>query len=44
MSGNGGKAKIGSLTSSWEHFQEWRRLAEDEPGAVDSETLLKGGL
>ena len=40
--GNGDKAKIGSLTSQWEHFQEWKRLAEDEPGAVDMETLLKG--
>jgi type I restriction enzyme R subunit len=44
MFGNGDKAKIGSLTSQWEHLHEWKRLAEDEPGAVDSETLLKGGL
>jgi type I restriction enzyme R subunit len=42
MFGNGDKAKIGSLTSKWEHFHEWKRLAEDEPGAVDMETLLKG--
>ncbi len=42
MFGNGDKAKIGSLTSKWEHFNEWKRLAEDEPGAVDMETLLKG--
>ncbi len=40
--GNGDKAKIGSLTSRWEHFHEWKRLAEDDPGAVDMETLLKG--
>ena len=25
-------------------FNEWRRLAEDEPGAVNMETLLKGRL
>ncbi len=42
MFGNGEKAKIGSLTSRWEHFHEWKRLAEEEPGAVDMETLLKG--
>lgn len=42
MFGNGDKAKIGSLTSRWEHFHEWKRLAEDEPGVVDMETLLKG--
>jgi len=42
MFGNGEQAKIGTITSRWEHFQEWKRLAEDEPGAVDMETLLKG--
>jgi type I restriction enzyme R subunit len=42
MFGNGDKAKIDSVTSKWEHFHEWKRLAEDEPGAVDMETLLKG--
>ena len=42
MFGNGDKAKIGSLTSKWEHFHEWKRLVEDESGAVDMETLLMG--
>ena len=42
MFGNGEKARIGSVTSRWGHFHEWKRLAEDEPGAVDMETLLKG--
>ena len=42
MFGNGEQAKIGSITSRWEHFHEWKRLAEEEPGAVDMETLLKG--
>ena len=42
MFGNGEQAKIGSITSRWEHFNEWKRLAEDVPGAVDMETLLKG--
>ncbi|MGM0600974.1 MAG: type I restriction endonuclease subunit R [Candidatus Rifleibacteriota bacterium] len=40
--GNGIEAKIGSITSKFEHFSEWKRLSEDEPGAVDMETLLKG--
>ncbi|MCU1335918.1 MAG: box helicase [Bryobacterales bacterium] len=40
--GNGDKAKLGSVTSQYEHFHEWKRLAEEEPGVVDMETLLKG--
>ena len=42
MFGNGEKARIGSITSGWGHFHEWKRLAEDDPGVVDMETLLKG--
>ena len=42
MFGNGERARIGSVTSAWEHFHEWKRLEEDEPGSVDMETLLKG--
>ena len=42
MFGNGEQAKIGSITSRWEHFNEWKRLAEEASGAVDMETLLKG--
>jgi type I restriction enzyme R subunit len=40
--GNGVEARIGSLSGRYEHFNEWKRLAEDEPGSVDMETLLKG--
>jgi type I restriction enzyme R subunit len=39
---NGVDAKLGSMTGRYEHFHEWKRLAEDEPGVVDMETLLKG--
>ncbi|MDO5675061.1 MAG: type I restriction endonuclease subunit R [bacterium] len=39
---NGVDAKLGSLTSRFEHFHEWKRLAEDQPGVVAMETLLKG--
>jgi type I restriction enzyme R subunit len=40
--GNGTTAKIGSLSSRYKHFREWKRLAEEELGSVDMETLLKG--
>lgn len=40
--GNGVDAKLGSLSSKFEHFNDWKRLEEDEPGVVDMETLLKG--
>lgn len=39
---NGVDAKIGSVSSRFEHFHEWKRLEEDEAGAVNMETLLKG--
>jgi type I restriction enzyme, R subunit len=40
--GNGDKANIGSLSSKFEHFSDWKRLAEEESGVVDMETLVKG--
>lgn len=40
--GNGDDAKLGSLNTPFEHFHEWKRLAETDPGVVDMETLLKG--
>ncbi|MBI2959185.1 MAG: type I restriction endonuclease subunit R, partial [Betaproteobacteria bacterium] len=39
---NGSDARIGSLSARFEHYHEWKRLEEGEPGAVDMETLLKG--
>ncbi len=42
MLGNGHQAKVGTITSQYGHFAEWKRLDEDEPGVVDMETLLKG--
>ena len=39
---NGHDAKVGSITSEFEHFHEWKRLAEEDPGVVDMETLQKG--
>ncbi len=39
---NGEKARIGSVSSEYHHYHDWKRLAEDGPGVVDMETLLKG--
>ena len=40
--GNGIDARLGAVTGRFEHFSEWKRLAENELGVVDMETLLKG--
>jgi type I restriction enzyme R subunit len=39
---NGLKAKLGTISSRFDYFHDWKRLAEDEPGVVDMVTLLKG--
>jgi len=39
---NGEAAKLGAVSSKWGHFHEWKRLAEEDTGVVDLETLLKG--
>ena len=39
---NGIDAKIGSISSKFEHFNDWKRLHEEDAGAVNMETLLKG--
>ena len=41
---NGHNARYGSITSSWEHFGEWKRLHENEVGNVAAEVLLNGML
>jgi type I restriction enzyme R subunit len=41
---NGHRAKYGSITSEWDHFAEWKRLAETDKGKVDAEVLLNGML
>jgi len=38
---NGVDAKLGSVSSRYEHFHEWKRLEEDSPGVVNMETFLK---
>jgi type I restriction enzyme R subunit len=39
---NGEKGRMGSLSNRFEHFHEWKRLAEDQTGIVDMQTLLMG--
>lgn len=41
---NGDRARYGSITSEWEHFNEWKRLDETDKGNVDAEVLLNGML
>jgi type I restriction enzyme R subunit len=41
---NGDKARYGSITSEWEHFNEWKRQDEGESGRLDAEVLLNGML
>ncbi len=39
---NGFESKIGSLTSKFEHFHDWKRIRENEEGVVSLDTILKG--
>ena len=40
---NGSESKIGSITSEWEQFAEWKRInREGEEGIVSLETILRG--
>lgn len=41
---NGHRARYGSITSTWEHFAEWKRLNEADKGSVEAEVLMDGML
>lgn len=41
---NGDSARYGSITSTWEHFNEWKRNDEQEAGDLDAKKLLNGLL
>jgi type I restriction enzyme R subunit len=41
---NGHHARFGSITSTWEHFGEWKRLQESDVGNLAAEVLLNGML
>lgn len=39
---NGIDAKAGSISSKFEHFNDWKRQDEDDKGSVSTEVLLSG--
>ena len=40
---NGSKALVGSITSPWEHFNEWKKInSEGEEGIISLDTVLRG--
>ncbi|MGD0174184.1 MAG: type I restriction endonuclease subunit R [Anaerolineales bacterium] len=40
---NGSESRMGSITSGWEHFSEWKKVSsESEEGRVSLETMLRG--
>ncbi|MBA7528763.1 hypothetical protein ES705_20953 [subsurface metagenome] len=42
MLSNGDLAKIGTISSKYEHFMDWKRLKEDDEGSLDFEVMLSG--
>lgn len=39
---NGFESKIGAITSKYEHFQDWKRITEEQEGIISLDTILKG--
>lgn len=40
---NGVQSKVGTISSQWEHFAEWKKIEkEDEPRVVSLETVIRG--
>lgn len=39
---NGTDAKVGTITSPYKFFLEWKRITEDEEGIVSLDTMLRG--
>ena len=40
---NGGETKVGTITSGWEFFSEWKKInSEGEEGVVSLETVIRG--
>jgi type I restriction enzyme, R subunit len=40
---NGSRSKIGTMTSPWKHFNEWKKINnEGEEGKVSLDTIIKG--
>lgn len=41
---NGIDARIGTIGSKWEFFNQWKRLVEEESGNIELPTMLRGVL
>lgn len=39
---NGTDARVGTVTSPYKFFTEWKRIEEDDEGIVDLDTMLRG--
>jgi type I restriction enzyme R subunit len=40
---NGTESKIGSVSSAWEHFADWKKISDEtEAGVVSLETMIRG--
>lgn len=39
---NGTDAKVGTITSPYKYFLDWKRIEEDEEGVVSLDTMLRG--
>ena len=39
---NGVESKIGSISSKYEHFHDWKRISEEDEGIVSLDTIIKG--
>jgi len=40
---NGSVSRLGSITSKWEHFSEWKKInSEGEEGVISLESMLRG--
>lgn len=39
---NGLDSKIGAITSKYEHFNDWKRIEEDQEGIVSLDTIIQG--
>jgi len=39
---NGTDAKVGTVTSPYKFFLDWKRIEEDEKGIVDLDTMIRG--
>ena len=39
---NGDDARVGTIDSKWEFFNEWKRLKEEDKGNIELPTMLRG--